>query len=76
MIRLARGTTSVETLMIDAGRILLDTTFVDVPGVAGSTTYNVQMMTANPYTLCSAVRGNGAGTIPLPSLLVQVFFGS
>ena len=76
MIRLARGSTAVETLMIDAGRILLDTTFVDVPGVAGSATYNVQMMTANPYTLCTANRGNGLGTIPLPSLLVQVFYGS
>ena len=76
MIRLARGATAIETLMIDAGRILLDTTFVDVPGVAGSATYNVQMMTANPFTLCTAVRGNGAGTIPLPSLLVQVFYGS
>ena len=74
MIRIARGGTSIETLMIDSGRILLDTTFVD-QGASGLTTYTVDMMTANPYTLCSAVKGNRLGTIPLPSLLVQVFFG-
>ena len=77
MIRLARGTTAVETLMIDAGRILLDTTFYEVPGAGatGAQTYSVQMMTANPYTLCLAVRGNGEGTIPLPSMFVQVLYG-
>ena len=75
MVRLARGTTTVEDLTWRLGRILLDTTFVDVPGVAGSTTYAVQMMTANPYTLCTAVRDT-RGLTPLPSLLVQVFYGS
>ena len=76
MIRLARGTTAVETIAIAADRLLLDTTFVDLPGIAGSATYNVQMMTGNPVTFCTAVRETALGTTPLPSLLVQVFHGS
>ena len=75
MIRLARGTTAIETLMLESGRILLDTTFVD-QGASGSQTYAVEMMTANPFTFCTLNSGNGLGTIPLPSLLVQVFYGS
>ena len=71
-IRLARGMTDVETITLTEGRILLDAAFVDAPGV-GSHTYALQMRTQNPNTLCTAYRGQGE--TPLPSLLVESYFG-
>ena len=72
MIRVARGTTEIEGLELDDGRILFDATFVDAPPV-GTHTYSLQMRTLDPNTLCTAYRGDG--TVPLPSLFVQSYFG-
>ena len=71
MIRLARGTTEIEGLDLDQGRILFDATFTDAPGV-GTHTYSLQMRTQDPNTLCTAYLGDGA--VPMPSLLVQSFY--
>ena len=71
-IRLARGTTGVETITLTEGRILLDASFTDAPGV-GTHTYAIQMKTANPNTLCTVYRGQGE--TPLPALFVQAFYG-
>ena len=71
MIRLARGTTEIEGLELDKGRILFDATFTDAPGV-GTHTYSLQMRTQDPNTLCTAYRGEGL--VPMPSLLVQSFY--
>ena len=71
MIRVARGTTEIEGVELDAGRILFDATFTDAPGV-GTHTYSLQMRTQDPNTLCTAYTGDGA--VPLPSILVQSFY--
>ena len=71
-IRLARGSTGVETFTLTEGRILLDASFTDAPGV-GTHTYALQMKTANPNTLCTVYRGQGE--TPLPALFVQAFYG-
>ena len=71
-IRLARGSTSVEMFTLTEGRILLDASFTDAPGV-GTHTYAIQMKTANPNTLCTVYRGQGE--TPLPALFVQAFYG-
>ena len=72
-IRIARDSDNVEVLMLDtAERILLDATFVDQPA-PGNYTYALQMKTSDPSTVCTVYRGQGA--VPLPSLLVQVFYG-
>ena len=71
MIRLARGTTEIEGLELDEGRILFDATFTDAPPV-GTHTYSLQMRTQDPNTLCTAYVGDG--TVPMPSLLVQSFY--
>ena len=72
-IRIARDTSDVETVMLDDGRIWLDAAFVDQPA-PGSYTYSLQVKTSDPNTVCTAYRGDGS--VPLPSLLVQVFYGS
>ena len=72
-IRIARGTTDVQTIMLPAGRIWIDAAFVDQPA-AGTHTYSLQMRTSDPATVCTAYLGNGA--VPMPSMLVQVFYGS
>ena len=71
MIRLARGTTEIEGLELDRGRILFDATFSDAPPV-GTHTYSLQMRTQDPNTLCTAYVGGGL--VPMPSLLVQSFY--
>ena len=71
MIRIARGTTEIEGLELDEGRILFDTTFTDAPPV-GTHTYSLQIRTQDPNALCTVYRGDG--TVPLPSLLVQSFY--
>ena len=63
----------METIELADGRIWLDAAFVDEPA-AGSHTYALQHKTSDPNTVCTAYRG--AGTVPMPSLLVQVFYGS
>lgn len=72
-IRISRGTTDVETITLDAGRIWLDATFVDRPS-AGTYTYALQHKTSDPNTVCTAYRGDGS--VPMPSMLVQVVYGS
>ena len=72
MIRVARGTTEIEGFELDEGKILFDATFVDAPPV-GTHTYSLQMRTQAPNTLCTVYRGEG--TVPLPSLLVQSYYG-
>ena len=62
----------MEAFELDEGRIWLDASFVDAPPV-GTHTYSLQMKTSDPNTLCTAYRGNGS--VPLPALLVQSFFG-
>ena len=69
-VRIARGSTAVETFTL-RGLTLLDATFVDEPP-AGTHTYALQMRSSN-ITRCTAYGSDG--TIPLPSLLVQVFYG-
>ena len=54
MIRVARGTTEIESLELDDGRILFDATFVDAPPV-GTHTYSLQMRTAD-WTLTPCAR--------------------
>ena len=71
-IRIARDLADVETITLNEGRILFDTTFVDQPP-AGTYAYSLQYKTSDPNTLCTAYRGEG--DVPLPSLLVQVFYG-
>ena len=71
MIRVARGTTEIEGVELDEGRILFDATFTDAPPV-GTHTYSLQMRTQDPNTLCTAYRGDG--TVPLPSILVQSYY--
>ena len=71
MIRLARGTTEIEGVVLDSGRILFDATFVDAPPV-GTHTYALQMRTQDPNTVCTAYRGDGS--VPMPSMLVQSFY--
>ena len=71
-IRLARGSTAVETITLTEGRILLDASFTDAPG-AGTHTYALQMKTSDPDALCTVYRGQGE--TPLPALFVQAFYG-
>ena len=74
-IRLARGATAIETTTLAIGRVLLDTTYIDMPGAGGLTTYALQVRTGIPSTLCIAMAADAAGTRPRPSMLVQAFYG-
>ena len=47
MIRVARGTTEIEGVELDEGRILFDATFTDAPGV-GTHTYSTPDADAGP----------------------------
>ena len=74
--RIARGSTEVESIDLDedSPSMLLDgLTFIDRPA-PGTHTYAAQMSTSDPETVCTAYQGGGV--TPLPSLLVQVFYGS
>ena len=74
--RIARDVTELESIDIDEGApaILLDgLTVIDRPA-PGTYTYSAQMSTSTPETVCTAYQGGGV--TPLPSLLVQVFYGS
>ena len=73
--RIARGATELESIDLDEGApaMLLDgLTVIDRPA-AGTYTYSAQMSTSTPETICTAYQGGGV--TPLPSLLVQVFYG-
>ena len=71
--RVARGSTTIESWSLsDSTRILLDATFVDAPPV-GTYNYRLQMLAQGSSPSCMAYRGDGA--VPMPSLLVQSFYG-
>ena len=74
--RIARGTTELESIDLDESSpaMLLDgLTVIDRPA-PGTYVYSAQMSTSTPETVCTAYQGGGV--TPLPSLLVQVFYGS
>ena len=68
-IRIGRGATDIETVVLDSGMVIFDTSFVDAPPV-GTHVYSVQMRTQSK-TPCNAYRG---GPSPMPSLLVESFY--
>ena len=71
MVRLARGTTEIEVVNFDTGRVLFDTTFSDAPPV-GTHVYNLQVRTEQ-QSGCTAYRGDGI--VPMPSMFVQSYYG-
>ena len=73
--RIARESTELESIDLDQNSpaVLLDgLTIIDRPA-AGTYTYSAQMSTSTPETVCTAYQGGGV--TPLPSMLVQVFYG-
>ena len=73
--RIARGSTEVDSIDLNEGApaMLLDgLTVIDRPA-PGTYTYSAQMSTSTPETVCTAYQGGGV--TPLPSMLVQVFYG-
>ena len=73
--RIARDATELESIDLNEGApaMLLDgLTVIDRPA-AGTYVYSAQMSTSTPETVCTAYQGGGI--TPLPSLLVQVFYG-
>ena len=74
--RIARDATEVESIDLNEGvpTMLLDgLTVIDRPA-PGTYTYSAQMSTSTPETVCTAYFGGGV--TPVPSLLVQVVYGS
>ena len=74
--RIARDSVELESIDLDedAPAMLLDGLAVIDRPAPGTYAYSAQMSTSTPETVCTVYQGGGI--TPLPSLLVQVFYGS